>query len=426
MVTASAGPAPQLVEVSTSAATPSVRDHLNARLATIAPADLTALVNLASWAHAQGLVDEADQLCRRVLEADPLHESAYIELMAVAQHRELAQDSPALELAATLLPPRFKSYATKRFVVVSDTGAQWSVAQAERLERTHHQFHRFATKLGLRPLPLRHKLVCVLFNNRDEYQAFAREHDHVNDPWVGGYYSPSHDWVVFYHVESNPSVAEARTQLQGMQKTITGIDGQYREAVREGEDAQAEALKQTLNMHEQHIKQQTRKVDEFAAQVSTATTTHEATHQLLFHTHVQSPLRVYPFWISEGLATAFETEEPNHAFGPEHEFAPRRQAADELLREEMAMPLAELIQLMDASKLTTDQVHCVYNQSYALVSWLAVHRRDQLRDYLLSMLEGATGRNKPRPPQVEFETAFGPVEQLERDWLRFERSRLSN
>ena len=38
-------------------------------------------------------------------------------------------------------------------VVLSDASAAWTRHQAERLERAHHQFLRFADRMNLRPLP---------------------------------------------------------------------------------------------------------------------------------------------------------------------------------------------------------------------------------------------------------------------------------
>jgi hypothetical protein len=144
---------------------------------------------------------------------------------------------------------------------------------------------------------------------------------------------------------------------------------------------------------------------------------------LLFHTRVQAPQIAYPLWISEGLATAFETQAPNNAFGPDHDFAPRREGADDLIRSDRFLPLDELIAIMDASQLSTEQVHAVYNQSYALVTWMAQHRREQLRDYLMRMLTRAASTGEQPLPQIAFEAAFGPIERVQQDWLRHERER---
>ncbi len=75
----------------------------------------------------------------------------------------LQSNSDMYQQTRELLPQRFLDYETRRFIVISDAAPGWSRRQAALLERTYHQFNRFARRLNVKPLPLRHKLVCVLF-----------------------------------------------------------------------------------------------------------------------------------------------------------------------------------------------------------------------------------------------------------------------
>ncbi|MBT8484980.1 MAG: DUF1570 domain-containing protein [Phycisphaerales bacterium] len=283
----------------------------------------------------------------------------------------LPSGSVRSEAARTVLPTRFVPYETRRFVVFSDASPRWTRLQMARLERAHHQFHRFLDRLGTTPGPLRHKLVCVLFATRDDFIEFARSHDGVVASWILGYFSPRNDRIVFYHG--------------------------------------AETLEEE---------------DEFADLRATATTIHEAVHQLSFHTGLQSVHINYPLWICEGLAAAFETANPDAAFGPAYEFAPRRHRFEQMLAGNRLMPLDRLVRLDHFPDERAETVQTIYNQSYALVVWLARHRRDELRAYFAAMRAETPGRPTGDRHHAIFTAAFGPPAQLERTWLRHEHARV--
>ncbi len=305
-----------------------------------------------------------------------------------ADSGSLDADSAAYRTTRRLLPEFFVDYETKRFVVLSDASPQWTRAQCELLERTYHQFHRYARRIGVEPRPLRHKLVCVLFEEHQDYQVFARANDGVTAEWISGYYSPKADRVVFYNIETNPAFAASASALQGS-RGASGVA-----ATRIAEDY---------------------------AKASIATTVHEAIHQLAFHTRIQSPHVENPLWISEGLATSFETDRTGEAFGPDRAYAPRQQQFRKLLAEDKLIPLRELVTWTQMPDHEDDTITAVYHQSYALVTWMSRFRSDELRDYLVAMSNEQGGRPTPQRHLRIFEEAFGNVDRLERVWLRYER-----
>jgi hypothetical protein len=334
---------------------------------------------------------------------------------------DLSRDSAAYAAVRTLLPPRFRVYETRRFVILSDTDPAWTRLQARRLERASHQFDRFCRRLGVTPDPLRHKLVCVLFEARRDYRRFARDQDGVDAGWVAGYYAPANDRIVFYNVDSNPSVRDARDRLDAMELEMTDLGRRARRAASAGRVGDASALREHEGRFRQHLRSEQARIDAFAGQLGTATTIHEAIHQLLFHTRVQSPQVQYPLWICEGLATCFESVDPDRPLGPEHEFEPRRAAFQDLLDTGRLLPLRELVTLTAVPAGDDETVRGIYHQSYALVTWMSRYRRDELRDYLLRMRD----LGQPRPGAAGhlalFEASFGDVDVLERSWLRRER-----
>lgn len=301
-------------------------------------------------------------------------------------HRLSAESQP-YEDARKLLPGRFIDYETKRFVVLSDAGPGWTRRQTELLERTYHQYLRYTRRLGMRPEPLRHKLVCVLFEKHEDYKDFARAHDNVTADWISGYYSPKHDRVVFYNIEANPDV---------VLDTDADEDG------------------------DRHVV--ARFTAEDYAKAAIATTVHEAIHQLSFHTRLQSPHIQNPLWISEGLATSFETDAPGAAFGPDREYDLRRSQFESLLERGRLIPLRDLVTYTQMPNNDDDTIAAVYHESYALVTWMSRYRREQLAEYLQAMLDEPGGRPTPQRHLQIFESVFGDVDQLERTWERYERN----
>ncbi|MHC5024206.1 MAG: DUF1570 domain-containing protein [Planctomycetota bacterium] len=336
----------------------------------------------------------------------------------------LTRFSSAYRNTRSNLPDRFREHETRRFVILSDADERWTRTQAERLERAHHQFERFARRLGVKPEPLRHKLVCVLFQSRNDYRRFALEHDEVTDPRIAGYYAPRRDRVVFYHVESNPSLADARVRLDELRRQADDVGERLDDAVRRGNRRQADSLRQTLNQYRDHLEREQLRVDDFADRVSVTTTIHEAIHQLMFHTRLQSRQLQYPLWICEGLATSFETNSPSAAFGPDDDFAPRREQFREHLAAGDLLPLRKFVTLTSVPGDSEEPMSVIYHQSYALVTWMFRFRRGQLRSYLEIMADEPTGIPSSKRQLALFERAFGNVQTLENAWLRHERNEL--
>jgi hypothetical protein len=335
----------------------------------------------------------------------------------------LAVQSEAYRATHELLPPRFREHQTRRFVVFSDTNRLATQQYEALLERTHHQFLRFCRRLGLEPRPLRHRLVAVIFDRRDAYQHFAQRHDGVADAALAGYYAPRNDRVVIYNVESNPSVVAARAQLDELHQQVRDLASAATDAARIGRADEAHSLQRDVARYQQHLAHHRRRVDAFADESSTATSIHEATHQLLFHTGVQSSGVEYPLWISEGLATSFESEAPLESFGPDREYAPRREDFRRLLVKDRLLPLHRLITLTITTEAGGALMHVAYHQSYALITWMYRFRSEELAAYLRAMASEPAGRPTPERHRAIFEAAFGDLETLERDWLRYEKSK---
>ncbi|MCI0364225.1 MAG: DUF1570 domain-containing protein [Phycisphaerales bacterium] len=310
---------------------------------------------------------------------------------------KLSPDSAAAEKALRKLPARFRVAETDRFLLLSDAEPEVVQAHAQWVERAHQEFMRFAEKSGLRPSPLRHKLVGVFFEHRDEYRAFAREHDGITNAAFSGYYSPRNDRVVFWlendadthRAGKNPRKGHPTKEVLGFDPSGSPDRGHAPQGCCSGESA--------------------------------AKCVHETIHQLMFHTRIMSPNLQYPLWICEGLSTAFETSAPDQPFGPDYDYMPRVEVFQRLLRQDDLMPLRKLVSIAQLRDEDAQDIKKVYHQSYALVTWLSRHRAADLRAYLDLMRTEPPGKLTPSRHLAIFEQAFGPADALERQWLNYER-----
>ena len=334
----------------------------------------------------------------------------------------IPRDSSALARTQAVLPENFRTWETRQFVVLSDTEPDLGRLQSRRLERAAHEFHRVMRRIDVEPGPIRHKLVCVCFDERSHYHEFARTYDGVRDSWIAGYYAPESDRVVFYQSEDNPSVHQARTALVTLEAAVDDL-GQLLAAAQRSGLADADHLERQHSTALARLQTEQERIDRFVEETTLATTIHEAVHQLAFHTRVQSPFDQPPIWLSEGLATSFETDNPDQAFGPEHEYAPRRDGFTTLLLADDLYPLTKLVGMQalpsDASEA---DVARFYNQSYAFFVWCYRYRTDQLGQFMRML-------NAPRPDMLQpddcvtlFEASFGAVKAVERSWLAWERA----
>ena len=331
-------------------------------------------------------------------------------------------ESDVLTQARHLLGNDFRLHESTHFVVLSDADETMVKTQAQVLERSLIQFDRFSRRLDIRPGPLRHKLVSILFLDRDAFLAFARAFDGLDSTWISGYYSPQHDWTVFYDPTQSPNLAAARSALSRVHDAIRRTEHEAGAARRRGRRAVAADLGIELTELRSTALAQQRIVDDYADEVRDATTVHESIHQLLFHTGVQSDRVRYPLWISEGLATAFETDDPSRPFGPDSTYAPRRDRFESLLAAGDLEDLSTLVERISLDDVDSDAVDRFYHQSCSLVTWLATRRRDDLAEYLRYMVQQEGEGEDAAFHRRAFRRCFGDERRLEITWLRDERS----
>jgi len=369
---------------------------------------------LEAWAG--GRLEEADHWLRNAWLVDPARHTAAQRLRELHDARgfRLATDEDAITLTQQQLGRGFRRSETKHFVILSNCNSAWTRNKASILERTRHEFFRFAKHLGLPVIPHERKLLCVLINDHEQYQSFAREHDHLSAGWIAGHYSIDSNRVVFYNDLTSPAFAAALHTLDGYDDLAQQERGR---ADRAPTRDQAQSLMRHAGELEREARARREDLGDQADRFATAKTIHEAVHLLSFNTGVQAPSRAYPLWLSEGLASSFETDDPSRAFGPLYPSETRENTFRRLRDEHALIPWGDLLTLREPPPSGDQHVEAIYAQSLVLFSHLARFHSDALGAYLLNATNHA-----PDPGEdnvARFERFFGPLDNIAREIKRF-------
>ncbi|MFG0292527.1 MAG: DUF1570 domain-containing protein [Phycisphaerales bacterium JB050] len=370
----------------------------------------------------EGRAEEADRLLRAVLRTDPDQERAATMLRAlyINYGLKLPVDEGDLSLVRDQLGSRwyeFGRYESQNFVVLSDASRDWTNRRLALLERTHFQFTRTMKLMGLQAIPAEEKLLCILFAEHADYADFAQRTDKVQAPWVAGYYASGSNRIVMYDDATGPTFARANQQIAELEKQADEARTQAR-GVDRSQAARAEDYAKRVR---EHAEREGERIRSLIRAASDAKAVHEATHLIAFNCGLQSRSRRYPFWLTEGLATNFETEDATGAFGPDRPIAAREKDFKVRMEAGELVPVSELVTLSDIEHYESEQAGAVYAQSYALFRYLFRTRREALGQLFRDIQSEPAGQISDARMLELFESRIGPADLVEREWLRFEQ-----
>ena len=367
-----------------------------------------------------GDLARADRTLRRLADDDRYRLRAAQTLHQLHQRRDftLPPDERAIERAMARVGTRMHRFESANFVVLSDCDAAWTRSKISLLERTRHQYLRFVDQIGMPILPPEFKLLCVMFSDHDQYSQFASNEDKVNAPWAGGYFATQANRVVLFDDRQSPAIRQAHARLDAHETQVAETRERAKAAQNSGWTAMADALTEAADRLEADVAAGRLRLDEHAERLASAKTIHEAVHLLAYNTRLQSLGKVYPFWVSEGLATAFETAQPEHAFGPRHQYHEREDSFDRLVREGRALPLRQVVSVPAGLEGADELGDAIYSQSYILFTHLARTSPDALRRYLEELNSAPSRQFDPQFHVALFEKHFGRIAALERTLTR--------
>jgi hypothetical protein len=239
------------------------------------------------------------------------------------------------------LPPGFSVHVTRHYVFCHDTSAEYARWAAGLFERLHAAFENFWRRAGLELHAGETPLVVVIFSNRRDYETYATGDLGAAADRISGYYNLLSNRVVTYD--------------------LTGSD----------------ALRQPGRTGRVGTDVLTR--PEAAGLVSTLV--HEATHQLAFNRGMHRRMAPVPVWVSEGIATVFETPDLRSTDGWRGIGTVNRVRLDRFRRSFQPGDL-ELLIVADDRFRDADTALDAYAAGWALAWFLLETRRDQFVHYL--------------------------------------------
>ncbi len=342
------------------------------------------------------------------------------EPIAARSSGNIPLDHEALNATLAQTGPGYTLTETRRFSVLSNCDPTWTRARADLFERTFDQFSRAMNRLDMTVAEPEKKLVCLLINDHADYTAFARLHDGVEAAWIAGYYASQSNRIVFYNDETSPAFTKAAQRLSDADRAIT-----IAERERFGNEDRAGFKPEE---HRRRVEAQRAVLRSEVSRASDSKAIHEAVHLIAFNCGIQSRSRQYPLWLTEGLATVFETTDPRSAFGPDRPMERRDDELAVLIRNNRLIPLEALV-AMNSIPATIepddeDLPQRVYAQSHSLMAWLFRYEPEALAGYLRDIADERPGMISPRRHSRMFEDRFGDPRSLERQWLRDESRRL--
>lgn len=294
---------------------------------------------------------------------------------------------------------------TGRFVVMHNTEARTARTAAELLSLTRHTFYATFQNNGFTLKPLDSPMVCLVFDQKQEFVEYGKQADNRDMSWSGGYYSSRTNRVALY-----------KSPAYGIPNVVPDKE----EALAtDGKSASTANAKAPDNKHNETSSADNPLLGSDTAEVATlARTTHEAAHQMAFNSGLQKRGVMYPFWVSEGLATMFELNQ-QRALGPAAANPRRRET---LLQAHQAGALPPLNEFVAQTRIDTSDAQAVrrsYAHAWGLFRFLLEHQPDAMRDYLQKLKAAPYGKRTPRALRHDFVEAFGAMAEVKEAWQRW-------
>jgi hypothetical protein len=296
-----------------------------------------------------------------------------------------AEPESPRELGARVLrelPRGFDQITTRHYIICFDTTRAYAQWCGSLFERLHDAFVNFWQRAGVDVIEPDGPLIVVIFADRQRYEAHA-----------AGDLGAAADRVVgYYNLLSNRITTFDLTGSDALARRPAGSAG------RAGLEILAEP--------------------EAAGLVSTLV--HEATHQMAFNCGLHRRLAPVPLWVSEGVATYFETPDLASSRGWRGVGGVNRPRLERFRRAYKPGSLAAVV-LDDDSFRRADEAVDAYATGWALTAFLMQTRRAAFVDYIKTLAaKPALSADDRQTREQDFLDAFGvEPEKLEEPLLKF-------
>jgi hypothetical protein len=403
--------------------------------------DADQCVTLAKWALRKNMSNEYVLALRMALKVQQGHAEA-THLLADFQYRRqrlpinyVASDKLLRELGGDFTIER-----TAHFRVAYNGDYLYAKTSADRMEDVYRQFIKFFNLRKFHPVPLSDRLEVVLFNNKVTFSAYAKRQSSgfslkaIKN--LGGYYSPDINRSHFYDISNTEqhrhTVMQQLSNINKLKENIEEISrasASSRFKLTGGEsghdngtlssiprDEAMLVLKSSLKKMVLHYD----KIVKGANEMNIALCVHELTHHLAFACGIQNNQVHNPKWITEGLATYFESPIYGNWFGPGEVHAEKLKLFITTDQSYMFVTMDELIGDDEMFDLAHDRSSDGYAAAWSLFYFLTEKHHEALFDYMYDLsLKVGTGEYRRFSRLEDFEKYFGKIETLNKQWRNY-------
>jgi hypothetical protein len=318
------------------------------------------------------------------------HDNGRLELLAPKDilRRSAVADVPSppptpAELGRLLLadlPGGFEFLTTKHYVVCFETSREYAKWCAAVFERLHDAFGNYWRRAGLDVTDPDRPLVVVIYADKSSYEAGASGDLGGAAGRVVGYYNLLSNRITTYDLTGSDLLASER----GRQPGQVGL-----------------AI-----------------LTSPAAASLVATLVHEATHQLAYTSGMHQRLAPVPLWVSEGIATYFETPDLTNARGWRAVGVVNRPRLDHFLKHYRPGCIEAVVRDDEAFR-GPDLAGDSYATAWALCHHLLQTRKPQFVGYLQGLaMKLPLEEDTPEQRLEAFRAAFGEPADVEQAVVR--------
>ncbi|MDD5458056.1 MAG: DUF1570 domain-containing protein [Phycisphaerae bacterium] len=283
------------------------------------------------------------------------------------------------------LGQKFSFIETDHFFIVFDSDENWAKQTGTILEDLHNGFYNTFEKAGYSLTPLSGRLMWVCFTDYKDFDNYASDADWMDNSWLDAYYSSRTNRVAM--------VLPQNLKNRNSRLVAMNFDTKLHPSVTDSPKSGSPDLTRTV---------------------------HEAAHQLAFNSGLQKRGVMYPFWVSEGLATNFEytsIEGEN-----ENPLSGNSVRQKRLLNSQNRNRLLPLFDFVASTSIPTGKgtaAKDAYAQAWGFWRFLFKTHPQQLKQYLEILADSNPGKRDSIAMCRDFETVFGPAKDLEAQWRNF-------
>ena len=309
------------------------------------------------------------------------------ELKRIEELDESLKPTTAKELAAKVLkimPPGSRSILKEHFVVCYNTSDAYAHWNAELYEKLYKGFYRFWKEKGVELKSPRFPLVAVIFDSKEEYIKFASSE-----------FAGAQNTIGYYHQSTNRLASYDLTGIEGLIPPKAQV-------------MRAELINQIISRPE--------------GERLIATIIHEVCHQISFNSGLQVRLGDNPLWLSEGLATFFESPDLSSQNGwagigklNKHNYVNLANYLPSRTNESL-----ELLLLDDNRLRNGETMSACYAEAWGLTYYLIKSKSKEFLKYMDKIREKPPGsRSSPKERIEIFRECFGDdLRKIDRDFIR--------